>query len=258
MNKSIVGLLFVLVLCFCYIFVNAQLVNVESKRMQNDTTRFAGAIRASYSYKQTNDTKLSFVNASLTTQVRSKSLKDVYLFLGSYDLTRSNSDNLSNTGFLHARYTRKLNDSWRIETFAQIQTNEKLLIDKRTLLGIGPRLKLFSKDNLKSSFGALYMYEIEQTLEEIHQNNLDHRLSSYFTFTYAFPNDNFEINTITYYQPVVTNFSDFRITNQTNLSFQFIKSLSFEVGINYLFDASPPVGVISNSFATKMGVKLVF
>lgn len=252
-------LIFLLVIIFVSnTFTHAQLVNVESKRLQNDTIRFATVLRASYSYKQNNTSTFSLLNGSATIQARSKSLKDIFLVLGSYNLTKSNSTNINNAGFVHFRYTRKFNDFLRWEAFVQNQTHEKLLIDTRTLLGTGPRFKLVDKPNFKSSLGALYMYEIEETLEEVPQHNEDHRLSSYFTFTYAFPNDICEINTITYYQPVLTNFSDSRITNQTSLSFKVIKNLSFEVGVKYLYDTSPPEGVISNSFATKMGIKASF
>jgi len=238
--------------------IHAQLVNVESKRLQNDTTRFATVLRASYMYKQSNTTTFSLLNGSATIQARSKSLKDIFLALGSYDLTKSNSNNINNAGFVHLRYTRKFNDFLRWGAFAQNQTHEKLKIDNRTLIGTGPRFKLVNKPNFKSSLGTLYMYEIEETLEDNPQQNLDHRLSSYFTFTYAFPNDICELNSITYYQPVVNNFSDCRITNQTSLSFKVIKQVSFEVSVKYLYDTSPPEGVISHSFASKMGVKVSF
>ncbi len=239
-------------------FVSAQLVNVESKRLQNDSIRFAAVLRASYSYKQNNTSTFSLLNGSATVQGRSKSLKDIFLVLGSYDLTKSNFININNAGFVHLRYTRKIFDYIHWELFGQTQTHEKLLIDNRTLIGTGPRFKLVDKPAFNSSLGTMYMYEIEKTLEEIPQQNLNHRLSTYFTFTYAFPNDVCEISTITYYQPVLTNFNDCRITNQTSLSFKVIKYISFEVGVNYLYDTSPPEGVISNSFATKMGIKASF
>ena len=213
----------------CNTIVHAQLVNVESKRLQNDSIKFAAVLRLSYSYKQNNTSTFSLLNGSATIQTKSKSLKDIFLVLGSYDLTKSNSININNAGFVHFRYTRKFNSLFRWEAFIQNQTHEKLLIDNRTLLGTGPRFKLIDKPKLKSSLGAMYMYEIEKTLEEVPQQNNNHRMSSYFTFTYAFPNDVCELNTITYYQPVLTNLSDCRITNQTSLSFKVIKYLSFEV-----------------------------
>ncbi len=254
--KNIIKILIPLIFISCG--VRAQLVNVESKRMQNDTMAFAGNVTASYSYKQSNTTTFSLFKAGMTLQTRTKTKKSVFLILGSYDLTKTNTSNINNSGFIHFRYIRKFNNFIRLESFIQYQNNEVLLLDKRTLLGVGPRLKLFNKENLKSSFGVLYMYEIEQTLEDIPQLNRDHRLSSYFTFTYAFPKDLCEVNTITYFQPRLDDFSDFRLTNQTSLYFKIIKNISLSVNINYLYDTKPPKGVISNSFSSTMGVKAGF
>ncbi len=239
-------------------FSKAQLVNVESQRLQNDTTRFAGVIKASFAYQQNNNSILSQLNGSATMQARSKSLKDIFLLLGSYDLVKSNISQLSNAGFVHYRYTHKFNKILRWEAFTQYQNNEVLLLDRRLLIGTGPRFKIINKPNLKSSLGTLYMFENEKTSEAVPQINTDHRLSSYFTFTYSFADNICEINTITYYQPVLNNFSDCRITNQTALSFNLKKHFSFEIGVKYLYDSSPPQGVINNSFSSNMGIKAGF
>jgi hypothetical protein len=238
--------------------LKAQLVNVESQRLQNDTTRFAGIIKASFSYQQNNNSILSQLNGSATLQVRSKSLKDIFLLLGSYDLVKSNSSQLSNAGFVHYRYTHKFNRFFRWEAFTQYQNNEVLLLDRRLLIGTGPRFKILNKPNLKSSLGTLYMFENEKTSELIPQIHNDHRMSSYFTFTYSFAGNLCEINTITYYQPVLNNFADCRITNQTSISFNFKKHISFEIGVKYLYDSSPPQGVINNTFSSNMGIKAGF
>lgn len=239
-------------------FAYAQLINVESKRMQEDTVSFAGAVASSFSYEQNNDATLLQTSNSVTLQTRSKSRKDVFLLLGSYDLKKTNSGNFSNAGFAHFRYTRKFNKYFRWECFVQYQANPVLLLDKRSLIGTGPRLKVFNKPNLKLSLGAMYMYELENTLEDIPQQYSDHRLSTYFTVNYVIINDKVEITSVTYYQPLFQDFSDLRITNQTSISLFFTKNLSFDIGLKYLYDASPPVGVVSNSFLTKLGLKFSF
>lgn len=238
--------------------VIAQLINVESNRMQEDTSRFAGQVSASFSYQQNNNSTLLATNGALNLQTRSKSRKDVFLLLGSYDLKQANSGDLSNDGFVHFRYTHKFNTFFRLEGFVQYQTNPVLLLDNRMLIGTGPRFKILNKPNFKSSLGTMYMFELENTLEEIPNQYTNHRLSTYFTFNYVFSEEKIEFNTVTYYQPLFNDFADFRITNQTVLSFKIVKNTSLQFGINYLYDASPPKGVIGNSFSSVMGVKAEF
>ncbi|MDD2635297.1 MAG: DUF481 domain-containing protein [Bacteroidales bacterium] len=235
-----------------------QLVNVESKRMQDDTSAFAGTVASAFSYQQNNEATLLQTNNSLTMQARSKSRKSVFLLLANYDLKKTNAGNFSNAGFVHFRYTRHFNKYIRWEGFVQYQSNPVLLMDNRALIGTGPRVKIFNKSNVNLSLGALYMYELENTLEDIPQQYSDHRLSTYLAFNYVILDDKIEITTITYYQPLLNDFSDLRITNQTSISLGLTDNLDFEVGIKYLYDANPPVGVISNSFSTQMGLKFSF
>ena len=247
---------------FLCVFANqvaySQLVNVESKRMQDDTTSFSGAVASSFSYEQNNKATLLQTNNSLTMQTRSKSRKDVFLLLGSYELKKTDAGNFSNAGFLHFRYTRRFIKYFHWEGFVQYQANPVLLLDNRSLLGTGPRLKIFDKPNLNLSLGAMYMYELENTLEDIPQFYINHRLSTYLSFNYVIAKDRIEITTITYYQPLFNDFSDLRVTNQTSISLIFTKNLSFEIGIKYLYDANPPISVISNSFVNNIGLKLNF
>ncbi len=237
---------------------NAQIVNVESHRMQNDSIKLAGHAGASFSYQQNNQKELLQLSVSAALQLRSKSLKDVFLMLGSYEVSKSNSSTLTNAGFAHLRYTRKFNSYFRWEVFMQYQSNPVLLLEMRLLAGTGPRFKILNKPGLKSSLGSLYMFEHEKTNETVPETHNHHRISAYFTFTWSLPKKIGEFSTITYYQPRIDYFNDFRITNQTALSFGLGKHIAFVVGLRYLYDAFPPEGVIRNSFSSEMGIKASF
>lgn len=258
MNQRIYILLLLFFALYFSESAKAQLINVESNRMQEDTTSFAGLVAASFSYQQNNNATLLQTSGASSIQARSKSRKDVYLLLASYDFAKTNSGDLNNAGFGHFRYTHKFNNFFRMEGFVQYQVNPVLLLDNRSLFGTGPRFKILNKPKLKSSLGTMYMFELENTLEQIPNHYANHRLSTYFTFNYVFADDKIEFSTITYYQPLFNNFNDFRFNNQTSLSISVIKNLSLEFGISYLYDSSPPSGVIGNSFSSKMGVKASF
>jgi hypothetical protein len=249
---------FLLLLFFSVGNLQAQIINVESQRLQNDSIKLAGNAAASFSYQQNNKETLLQLNTSATIQLRSKCLKDVFLLFGAYEISKSNTSMLSNAGFVHMRYTRKFNKHLRLEAFTQYQSNPVLLIKTRVLAGTGPRIKILNKPTIKSSLGVLYMFEYEETCETIPEIHRHHRISSYFTFTWSLPNKIGELSTITYYQPRIDYFKDFRLTNQTEIGFALGKHISLVVGMRYLYDAYPPEGVIRNSFATNMGIRASF
>jgi hypothetical protein len=238
--------------------ISAQLVDIESQRLRNDTTRIAGVAGLAYSYKQSNDLKITDIDASLILQVRSKNKKDILLLLGNYELLRTSTESLTNTGFGHIRFTHKFNSFFRLEAFSQYQTNENLHLKNRYLLGFGPRLRVFNRKNADSAFGCLYMAEWEEITEALPETILYHRLSSYLSFNFVIKEDFCEITSITYYQPLITDFGDYRLSNNTSLHIKLFKNLGFETGVKYSFDSQPPLGVINNSFSTTMGVKYKF
>lgn len=258
MKQTIVfPFVFLFAMLITYI-ANAQLVDIESQRLRTDTTRVAGMAGISYSYKQTNNLKLTEFDATLTLQMRSKSKRDIFLVLGSYEVLKTASESFSNNGFGHVRYTHKFSSFFRMEAFSQYQEDENLLLESRVLAGTGPRIRVFNRKNADSAFGCLYMAEWESTIGILPQSALYHRISSYLSFDFTFFDEQIEIASITYYQPLITDFDDCRITNNTSLSLKIIKDLVFQTGVKYSFDSNPPVGVINNTFSTTMGVKYKF
>jgi len=238
--------------------LQAQIVNVELQRMQNDSIKLAGHAAASFQYQQNNKKELLQLNISAAVQLRSKCLKDVLLILGSYELSKSNTSTLSNAGFAHLRYTRKFNKFFRWEVFTQYQSNPVLLLKMRALAGTGPRFKIANKPKLKSSVGTLYMFEHEESSETIPKTYNHHRLSAYFTLTWTLPGNVCELSTITYYQPRIDFFNDFRLTHQSAISFALGKHIALVAGLRYLYDAFPPEDVVKSSFASDLGIKASF
>ena len=100
------------------------------------------------------------------------------------------------------------------------------------------------------------MFEYEEDTETffIHR---DHRLSSYFTFTLS-PEETVTFTSTTYGQPLLADFKDFRISNETNLSLEITKKLTFNSTFKYSFDSRPPAGVPRNIYSFSNGLELTF
>lgn len=236
----------------------AQMVNIESQRMQTDSLRRAGHFNLSLSYQENNNAKFFTAKSALMLQYKSKSLKDIFMVIGNYDLAQGNTTDFSNSGFAHFRYTRKLNSWLRWEAFSQVQYNKLLSVGMRWLTGTGPRFKLLGAKNAVAYFGTLYMYEYEEvtgTQPEIHR---DHRLSSYLTMTFGFPKISGELVSTTYFQPRLNQLDDFRLMQQTQLVFNITKKFKWATGFSFLYDAFPPEGVTARAITLDQGFRLDF
>jgi len=251
-------ILFSLFLVLVSLGVEAQMVNIESQRMQTDSVRFAGNMNFNLAYQENNSISLFMLKSALATQYKSKSLKDIFMVLGNFDLTKSGSQEFSNSAFGHFRYNRKFSSFFRWEAFAQVQYNKLLSVGIRTLAGTGPRLKLLNKKNGVGYLGTLYMYEYEETTElnpEIHRN---HRLSSYITFSISIPKIKGEFVTTSYYQPRLDKFNDFRFSNQSHLAFHLTQKLRWTTGFSFLYDEFPPAGVSKRALSLDQGFRIEF
>jgi len=79
------------------------------------------------------------------------------------------------------------------------------------------------------------------------------RWSNYFSFT-VFPADNFSIVSTSYFQPVFTNFSDYRISSQNAIYFKMTTRLSFKTAFNYNYDSTPVMGVPKEQYNLSSGI----
>ncbi len=235
-------------LLLCAVIVasgQAQVVNIESQRMQMDSNRFVASLNLAFEYKDNNEETMLKVEGTGILQFKSKNLKENFLLLANYGLAQATDVNINNMGVVHFRYSHKFNKKWRSESFMQTQYDQLLKIKSRTLLGSGIRYKLLAINNLAINVGSLYMYEYEEThdIDEAILYHRDHRLSSYCVFNIALPRHLGEIITTTYWQPRLDKLHDFRLANQTSMNIHITKQLDFSTSWVLTYDEEPPPDV---------------
>ncbi|WP_339704585.1 DUF481 domain-containing protein [uncultured Kriegella sp.] len=232
--------IYVLIVLACfYQYSNSQLVNIESKRMQRDSVRFALKSDLLFDYTDNNGSYILQVGSNLTTQLKSKDLKKIYFFIGNYNLIRSKDEDFQNSWFLHFRYNQKLSNLFRLEAFLQNQNNTLLTITSRNLIGAGIRLKLISKENTKAYFGNAYMYEIEKT-DDPYQQFYNHRNSSYLSITHALEQVRLDFTGTVYFQPLYRYIGNHRILCQLKAEMPLTKVLSVSALYNYFYSSFSP------------------
>lgn len=215
----------------------AQIVNIESARMQSDTVGWQGGFGTGMSLTQ-NTAKIFGLEAETHLQYKTTNDKGLWLFLGNYNLLKiGNTASISNY-YLHFRYNRKVNEWLRWEFFTQYQNNDIMQIDSRVLLGTGPRFKLIKHKYFRLYAGSLFMFESEKEKTNPVVRQKDLRNSSYISFTWL-PNPNVEMISTTYLQPKLKKLSDYRILNQLVFRVKASPHFAMSMKWNYLHDRFP-------------------
>ncbi len=253
-QKSLRYLGMAILLCLTSI-VHSQIVNIEKRRISDDSTGWFGTANLHFAGAKTTKTIIALSTGTLL-EYKSKSAKDLWLFITDFALISGDKEKFTDSGFGHIRYNHKFNKAIRWEIFTQLQYNSLTKINKRSLIGTGPRFKLTQYEDARFYFGVAYMYEYEEVSDAsmIHR---DSRLSSYLTFTLT-PEETVSFTSTTYVQPLIKKWGDFRISNETNLDLGISKKLTFNASFKYAYDAFPPEGVPNNTYAFSNGLELEF
>ncbi len=232
----------------------AQIVNIESQRIQSDTTGWFGNVGTTFLFEKN---AVQILNINANAHVELKTNKSLYLFLVSYSFLKGSGETLNNNLFYHLRYNYKINKWLRWEVFTQLQQNSVTGIKLRFLAGTGPRFKLAGDKHLAlyAATASMYEHEKEQTSPSVTHSNL--RSSSYLSFNYK-PSENAELVCTVFYQPLFSNFSDYRVLNEISIKFKFVKHFSFTAGWNYLYDSQPAAGIPKLNYSISNGIQYDF
>ena len=217
---------------------SAQILNIEQERIKTDTTGWEGSAKISFQFTKT-DQVIWTGGAYMHIQYKTK--RSLYLSLTEYNLNKCSGSDFVNAGAQHFRYNYKFKDWFIGEMFTQAQFNKVLKVKFRWLLGAGPRLKIFNTKPFIMHIAALYMFEHEQ-LYGSDVINRNHRISSYISFTLKI-HENLSLINMSYFQPKINKFSDFRILSQSDLKISITKHFSFLLSYLYSYDAFPAIGV---------------
>jgi hypothetical protein len=254
MQYSIKSLSFLLFLAI-QVPIRAQLVNIESKRMQLDSVRFGLKSDLLFNYSNNNGDYLFQIGSNVTSQYKSKDLKKIYFFIGNYNLVRSQDQDFQNSWFFHLRYNQKLSQLFRLEAFVQNQNNALLTITSRNLIGAGLRLKFIDKETTSAYFGNAYMYEIEK-IDATGQQFYNHRNSSYLSLTHSWKQANLDLTGTIYFQPLYREIGNHRILQQLKAELPITKVVSLSALFNYFYSSISPN--TNNDYSSNLMVGFTF
>lgn len=233
--------------------MNAQVINIESKRFMNDTNGWIG--NADFNFNIFNNTQ-QVIQFSNTLRIQYQKNKSRFILLNDLNLIKAGNTDFANAGYQHFRYNYKMSKWLTMEAFTQTQYNPVLKLDFRYLIGAGPRFKLLKKEKARIYVATLYMYEYDDIIND-DVNLYEHRISSYITCTFSIFKT-VELTSTTFYQPNIENTRDYRIANDSGLEIHINKHFNFRSSFNMLYDTYQPEGIPNMVYFFRNGLSVKF
>lgn len=228
--------------------IYAQVVNIENKRIYDDTSGWSGNIDASFSAQQTRDLLYS---VNFRTLAQYKNSKHFFLLLNDFGYSKGDVV-YANRGMSHFRYAYRLKDGpWKWESYLQIQYNQLLLQRNRSLVGTGLRWRFYELKDVRLYAGTSFFYEYEE-IQPFTEFNSDVRWSNYLSWFINKPT--FAFTAVTYYQVNVQKIKDYRLSGQYTFLFKLKKKLDFKFEFTTNFDSRPPQTVRDWVFSSTFGI----
>lgn len=232
--------------------LNAQIVNIENKRIYDDTSGWSGSLDANFSAMQNNE---MLYNLGFRPRVQYKTRKHYVFFLSDVSYTGSSTKTYANSGMSHLRYAHRIkNGPWKWENYAQIQYNELLNQKVRALVGTGLRWKFFDKNNTRFFIGTSVFREYEE-LQTDKVINRSFRWSSYLSWFIA-AKSNWSCSATHYIQPNIEDMKDVRYAGQLAFSMKLNRHLDLRLEGNLFHDSKPPINVRPTVFNTTIGIRV--
>ncbi|MCW5900113.1 MAG: DUF481 domain-containing protein [Flavobacteriales bacterium] len=227
-----------LLLALLPLTATAQVVNIENKRFEDDTSRWAA--HASLRFNVVENTQRS---TELGANGGLQFIHGIHraFVITDFNLNKVEDNAFTNTGFQHLRYQRAWRGPVHWEAYTQLQYNKPLRIDVRWVTGAGPRIVVRNTDAMRLALGSSLMFEHEvDRVNELRYNDL--RLSHYLSTSFKLePHTQF--TAILYYQPLIGDISDHRVALEAQLRFRVTRRWAFDTRLNLQQDTKMAPGV---------------
>lgn len=249
--------IFTSIIFFALVFAesHSQVINVETLRKVTDSAKWTGSVSLDVGIIKNKNSIFKIANKA---HIQYNNKKELWLFVNDLKFEKLEGESFVNKGTQHFRYNRKLSEKIKMEAFLQAQYDAISEIDFRGLAGMGPRFKLYAKENYRFYLGTLVMYEYEKASNVV-ENRVqeDIRGSAYFSCS-LYPTDYLSIISTSYYQPKLKAFKDYRLSTETSVLFKIIETLAFKTTFTYNFDAFPVPTIPKTQYELTNGLLYTF
>ena len=164
---------------------------------------------------------------------------------------------IKNKGFGHFRLTKNFSKNFYIEGFIQAGFNDFLLMERRSLYGLGLRNKLIDKKRTVLFSGVGFMSESETYNTELEKDKNLLRSTNYLNANFSISENIQLINTL-YFQLSTVEEKDYRLLFESIFEYKLNNNLEFSFELNYRYDNQPHGDLGKNYYDVKNGITYRF
>ncbi|MDX8381951.1 MAG: DUF481 domain-containing protein [Ghiorsea sp.] len=163
--------------------------------------------------------------------------------------------------FAHLRHRTRLDDFWAVEGFVQKGRDAFTRLSDRTLLGGGARLSVIEKEGKRGLYVGLgAFYERERLIQDVGTTDIESKLwrGNVYVIYKQQINEQVQISSTTYYQPALSQNSDYRLLEQAALHVAMFSNVQLKISLDYSYDSKPPQTIRQNDLRYSTGVEIKF
>ncbi len=158
-----------------------------------------------------------------------------------------------------------LNETYTLETFLQKEFNDFIELKDRNLIGGGVRMVLlrsrkgeingeeFSRIYWAIGIGAMWENEEIEVVAEENTNLI--RSTNYISLNWQI-DKRLNFTLISYFQPALRSFSDFRILSEGSMGFNLTRAVIFKTTVSLRSDNEPPRGIKKHDLELTNGLSV--
>lgn len=161
--------------------------------------------------------------------------------------------------FAHLRHNFQLGSDLWWEEYGQLESDRFRRVQLRELVGTGPRLRVASRERFELFIGTSYMVEhteLDSTVPGNRGQGTFERWSSYVAATYE-PHDRILLSSVSYVQPRIDRFSDYKILSVSGADFEITTRLHSRVDVTARYESMTPSDVKHADLEIKSSLEVV-
>ncbi len=186
-------------------------------------------------------------------------------FIANIEYKEGNEITITDNGFLHLRSMLKALPKFDVEVFLQKEYDDFIMLQDRQLAGIGirynPIFYKFGSDTsglIDFNIATGIMYEYELFERENFSNTSELIRSTSYASLKIFLDKITNFSTVIYFQPSLEDKIDYRILNETRITFNIYKNFSIFINTVYRFDNRPRPTILNYDFELTNGISINF
>ncbi|MBI3135510.1 MAG: DUF481 domain-containing protein [Bacteroidetes bacterium] len=234
--------------------VYGQIVNIENMRLATKKEGLTGSVDLSLNFTMNT---VQFLQIGDRVRLAYSKHRHYVLLLTDHSFMQTKDVSIVNLGFEHLRYNYAFKDSGAVilEVFEQAQFNKIQKINLRLLAGTGLRFHLLDKEHYQLNLGTGFMAEYEELIDYGISNDI--LSNSYVSFDGQFT-EHVGMNVITYFQPKLIDFGNYRVANETQLRFIINKHLTYRVIYSLSHDSRDIPDVRKTNYTFRNALSFTF